>query len=45
MNTVLNPSPDDEETEILIVENSETHQLNKFQASTFHGTLFSKNLT
>lgn len=32
MNTVLNPSPeDDDTTEILIVENSETHQLNKFQ--------------
>ncbi|CAG9860737.1 unnamed protein product [Phyllotreta striolata] len=31
MNTILNPSPDDSDTEILIVENSETKTLNEFQ--------------
>lgn len=31
MNSVLNPSPDDSDTEILIVENSETVQLTKLQ--------------
>ncbi|ERL88267.1 BSD domain-containing protein 1-A isoform X1 [Dendroctonus ponderosae] len=35
MNTVLNPGPDDEDTEILIVENSETHQLNKLQQALY----------
>ncbi|XP_050297328.1 BSD domain-containing protein 1-A-like isoform X5 [Anthonomus grandis grandis] len=35
MNTVLNPSPDDEDTEILIIENSETHSLNRLQKALY----------
>ncbi|KAL1501529.1 hypothetical protein ABEB36_006834 [Hypothenemus hampei] len=35
MNTVLNPSPEDEDTEILIVENSETHELTKLQKALY----------
>lgn len=31
MNTVLNPSPDDSDTEILIVENSETVEMTRLQ--------------
>nr|CAH7766418.1 unnamed protein product [Callosobruchus chinensis] len=34
MNSVLNPSPDDSDTEILIVENSETVELTKLQELT-----------
>lgn len=33
MNTVLNPSPDDSDTEILIVENSETVEMTKLQVN------------
>lgn len=43
MNNVLNPSPDDSDTEILIVENSETVKLTKLQVKCinyfFHSTL------
>lgn len=35
MNTVLNPSPDDSDTEILIVENSETVEMTKLQVHIF----------
>ncbi|KAJ8955810.1 hypothetical protein NQ318_005351 [Aromia moschata] len=35
MNTVLNPSPDDSDTEILIVENSETVKLTKMQKAIY----------
>ncbi|CAH1121918.1 unnamed protein product [Ceutorhynchus assimilis] len=36
VNTVLNPSPDDEDTEILIVENAETHELNHYQKALYN---------
>ncbi|KAF7270592.1 hypothetical protein GWI33_016483 [Rhynchophorus ferrugineus] len=35
MNTVLNPTPDDSDTEILIIENSETHSLSKYQKALY----------
>ncbi|XP_066260710.1 BSD domain-containing protein 1-like isoform X2 [Euwallacea similis] len=35
VNTALNPGPDDEDTEVLIVENSETHQLNNLQRALY----------
>ncbi|XP_030757066.1 BSD domain-containing protein 1-like isoform X1 [Sitophilus oryzae] len=35
MNTVLNPSPDDSDTEILIIENSETHEPNSYQKALY----------
>ncbi|VEN61284.1 unnamed protein product [Callosobruchus maculatus] len=35
MNSVLNPSPDDSDTEILIVENSETVELTKLQKAIY----------
>ncbi|KAG5891677.1 hypothetical protein JTB14_020095 [Gonioctena quinquepunctata] len=35
MNNVLNPSPDDSDTEVLIVENSETVTLTKFQKALY----------
>ncbi|CAH1117277.1 unnamed protein product [Phaedon cochleariae] len=35
MNTVLNPSPDDSDTEVLIVENSETVTLTEYQKALF----------
>ncbi|XP_050504805.1 BSD domain-containing protein 1-B isoform X1 [Diabrotica virgifera virgifera] len=35
MNNVLNPSPDDSDAEMLIVENSETVTLNKFQKALY----------
>ncbi|KAJ8923940.1 hypothetical protein NQ315_006716 [Exocentrus adspersus] len=35
MNNVLNPSPDDSDTEILIVENSETVKLTKLQRAVY----------
>lgn len=35
VNTVLNPSPDDSDTEILIIENSETVEMSKIQVKIF----------